>query len=156
MLGCQWRRINQEEAFVGRAAEAGDELGSGVITARLVRDCARLAFLVERRHAPYSKWLMTAMVRWLACGPVLAAMLERAMGATDADARQAALCDAYEYLGTRTNDLGLAPAVDVERRPFHARARSRWARRATWRRRCSRPSAIPRCGPCGRTARWTK
>jgi hypothetical protein len=28
VLACQWERIAQEEAFPGRCAEAGDELGS--------------------------------------------------------------------------------------------------------------------------------
>ena len=38
MLSAQWTRISQEEAFVGRAGHVGDELGSQVIAARLVRD----------------------------------------------------------------------------------------------------------------------
>ena len=33
VLSCQWRRISQEEAFPGRCAEAGDELGSAVAAA---------------------------------------------------------------------------------------------------------------------------
>jgi Domain of unknown function (DUF4037) len=37
LLGCQWRRLAQEEPFVQRTAEVGDELGSGVIAARLAR-----------------------------------------------------------------------------------------------------------------------
>jgi hypothetical protein len=49
LLACQWRRLAQEEAFVQRAAEAGDELGSAVVAARLVRDVMRLALLLERR-----------------------------------------------------------------------------------------------------------
>ena len=28
LLACQWRRIDQQEPFVGRTAEVGDELGS--------------------------------------------------------------------------------------------------------------------------------
>jgi uncharacterized protein DUF4037 len=31
LLACQWERIAQEEAFVGRAAQAGDDLGSRLI-----------------------------------------------------------------------------------------------------------------------------
>ena len=30
LLACQWRRLAQEEAFVQRTAEVGDELGSAV------------------------------------------------------------------------------------------------------------------------------
>ena len=60
LLACQWHRIAQEEAFVGRTAEVSDELGSRILTARIVRDLMRLCFLIERRYAPYSKWLGSA------------------------------------------------------------------------------------------------
>jgi hypothetical protein len=62
-LACQWRRIAQEEPFPGRAAEAGDPLGCRVLVARLVRDVMRLCLLLERRSAPYPKWLGTAFAR---------------------------------------------------------------------------------------------
>ena len=68
VLGCQWQRIAQEEAFAGRCAQVGDDAGSAVVTARLVRDVMRLGFLIEREYAPYSKWLGTAFAR-LRCGP---------------------------------------------------------------------------------------
>src|SRR6266508_6574753 len=42
LLACQWRRLDQEEPFVQRTAEAGDDLGSAVIAARLVRDTIRV------------------------------------------------------------------------------------------------------------------
>jgi hypothetical protein len=48
LLACQWRRIAQEEAFVGRTAEVGDELGSQVVAARVARDLMRLWFLLAR------------------------------------------------------------------------------------------------------------
>ena len=62
-IACQWRRIAEEQAFVGRAGIAGDELGSRVIAGRLVRDVMRMAFLLERRYAPYSKWFGSAFAR---------------------------------------------------------------------------------------------
>jgi len=52
LLACQWQRIGQEEAFPGRCAEAGDDLGSIVVTARLVRDLMRLCLLMHRRYRP--------------------------------------------------------------------------------------------------------
>ena len=58
-LACQWSRVAQEEAFVQRTHEVGDELGSRVVAARLVRDVMRLALLQARAYAPYSKWLGT-------------------------------------------------------------------------------------------------
>jgi hypothetical protein len=52
LLACQWQRIGQEEAFPGRCAEAGDDLGSLVVTARLARDLMRLVLLMHRRYPP--------------------------------------------------------------------------------------------------------
>ena len=76
LLACQWQRISQEEPFPGRCAEAGDDLGLLVITARLARDLMRLCLLMDRRYPPYSKWLGTAFARcasgrrWARrCGP---------------------------------------------------------------------------------------
>jgi Domain of unknown function (DUF4037) len=63
LLAAQWRRIAQQEAFVGRAGEVGDDLGSALTAAMLVRDLMRLCFLMERRYAPYSKWFGTAFSR---------------------------------------------------------------------------------------------
>jgi hypothetical protein len=60
VLACQWQRVSQEEPFVGRCGEVGDELGSAVVTARLVRDLMRLCLLIGRRYPPYGKWLGSA------------------------------------------------------------------------------------------------
>ena len=86
LLACQWRRIAQEEAFVGRTAEVGDELGSRILTVRLVRDLMRLCFLIERRYTPYSKWLGSAF-RNLRIAPGLVPYLDAALKATDYPAR---------------------------------------------------------------------
>jgi Domain of unknown function (DUF4037) len=51
-IACQWVRVGQEQAFVGRCGDVGDDIGSRIITARLARDVMRLCFLVERRYVP--------------------------------------------------------------------------------------------------------
>lgn len=120
LIACQWRRIDQEEPFVGRTAEVKDELGSRVLAARLVRDLIRLAFLLERRYAPYSKWLGTAFRRldaYEAVGPALAA----ALVAGDYPLREAALVEAVEELARRHNALGITVEVDPSVRFFHSR-----------------------------------
>ena len=120
LLACQWRRIAQEEAFVGRTAEVGDELGSQILTARIVRDLMKLCFLIERRYAPYSKWLGSAF-RNLRMAPRLAPHLEAALKTTDYPAREAALCCAYEYIAHCYNQLNLTSPVDPETRSFYKR-----------------------------------
>ena len=54
LVACQWRRIEQEEAFVGRAAEVGDAVGARITCARLVRELMRLHFLLARTYAPHT------------------------------------------------------------------------------------------------------
>ncbi len=120
LLACQWRRIAQEEAFVGRAAEAGDELGSRVVAARLCRDVMRLCFLLERRYAPYSKWLGTAFAR-LDAAAELGPALMGALAAKDYPAREDALVQAYEAVARRQNALRLAEPQAATARPFYER-----------------------------------
>jgi Domain of unknown function (DUF4037) len=120
LLGCQWRRLAQEEPFVQRASEAGDELGSSVIAARLVRDVMRLALLIARRYAPYSKWLGTAFAR-LDHPDGLDRFLADAVRAPDLQTRETALGAAYEAVARRFNTLGLIEPVDPELRQFHNR-----------------------------------
>ncbi len=120
LVGCQWWRIDQEEPFIGRTAEIGDELGSRIVAARLARDAMRLCFLLERHYAPYSKWLGAAFARLenaAAVGPALEGMLE----ATTFEAREAAWADAIEEVAVQHNALGLTPSLDPTVRPFHSR-----------------------------------
>lgn len=74
----QWRRIAEEQAFVGRTGQVGDELGSRVIAARLVRDVMRLAFLLERTYAPYPKWFGSGFAR-LPIAATLTPLLDAAL-----------------------------------------------------------------------------
>jgi Domain of unknown function (DUF4037) len=120
VLAAGWLRIGQEEAFIGRTGGAGDDLGSRIVTARLVRELARLGFLIERRWAPYSKWLGRAF-SGLALAPRMGPQLAAAMAATGWREREAAVCAAASIAGAATNELGLAPPVDPAPRRFHER-----------------------------------
>ncbi len=120
LLACQWQRLAEEEPFVQRTAEVGDDTGSAIITARLVRDSMRLAFLVARRYAPYQKWFGTAFSR-LDDRDGLGDRLGEALAGTSLREREDALGTAYQILAARFN--ALAPDLDVDPtlRPFHDR-----------------------------------
>ena len=120
LLACQWRRIDQEEPFVGRTAEVGDDLGSRVVAARLVRDLMRLSFLLERRYAPYNKWLGSAFAK-LDSHAEIGAALGEVLAAEGYDQREAALVTAVEALAARHNALALTSPVDATVRLFHSR-----------------------------------
>lgn len=122
MLACGWQRIGQEEPFVGRAGEVGDEIGSALIAGRLARDIMNLCFLMEKQYAPYPKWFGTAFQR-LACAQELTPVLQRVLQAASWHERESALVVAYEYLARQHNRLGItAPlpdsAVNFYSRPF--------------------------------------
>ncbi|GAA1318126.1 DUF4037 domain-containing protein [Pseudonocardia xinjiangensis] len=120
VLACQWQRISQEEAFVGRCGEVGDELGSAVVGARLVRDLMRLCLLMGRSYPPYSKWLGSAFAR-LGCAPGLTPTLIAALAATGWRDREQHLARAYEDIAGMHNRLGLTEPVDPATRPYHER-----------------------------------
>lgn len=90
LLAAGWQRIGQEEPFVGRAGSVGDELGSAIIGARLIRGVMSLGFLLERRYAPYAKWFGSAFGQ-LGCAAQLTPLLWRAQQAAAWPEREAAL-----------------------------------------------------------------
>jgi len=120
VLAAGWLRVSQEEAFVGRTGATGDDLGSRVLAARLVRDLMRLAFLVHRRWAPYGKWFGRAFAD-LPTAPSLSPHLAAALAATGWREREGAVARAASLLAGATNDLGLAEPVDPAVRRFYTR-----------------------------------
>ncbi|QUC58726.1 DUF4037 domain-containing protein [Streptomyces sp. A2-16] len=120
VLASQWQRISQEEAFVGRCGEVGDELGSAVVAARLVRDLMRLCLLMDRRYPPYGKWLGSAFTRTPQAA-VLAPALSAALAATEWHTREHHLAHAYEMVAAAHNRLGLTDRVDPTTRAYHSR-----------------------------------
>jgi hypothetical protein len=120
VLACQWQRISQEEPFPGRCAEAGDELGSALVTARLAWDSIRLVMLMRRRYPPYSKWLGTAAARLEGASGVVR-LCHQAITATAWPDRQRALSGVLEKLGRAHNELALTRPIYAKVRHFYDR-----------------------------------
>jgi hypothetical protein len=118
VLACQWQRIGEEEAFPGRCQEVGDELGSGVVTARLVRELMRLSLLMQRRYPPYSKWLGSA---FSASASELASALRGALQAPTWDEREAQLGTAYRMVASQHNALELTEPLEEALRNYYDR-----------------------------------
>jgi hypothetical protein len=120
LLANQWHRIAQEEAFMGRCGQVGNDLGSRLVTARLVRDLMRLCFLIERQYAPYIKWFGTAF-QSLDCAVALVPILTSALSSDTWQARERHLSAAYEYVAHLHNDLGITVPLPTAVSPFHQR-----------------------------------
>ena len=131
VLACQWRRIAQEEAFPGRCAEVGDELGSAVVTGRISRDIMRLCLLLHRRYPPYSKWLGSAFAQLPNIEPV-ASSLTAAQHCTTWPDREDHLVAAYEATAAIQNNspsgiTGPATTSSYFDRPFRVIHADRFA-----------------------------
>jgi hypothetical protein len=120
LLAAGWARIGQEEHLMGRAGYVGDEIGSALIGARLVRDIMRLCFLMERQYAPYPKWFGTAFQQ-LKSAASLMPILQQALSAGDWQERQEYLGAAFEYIAARHNQLGLTETLPEKTTSFFGR-----------------------------------
>lgn len=121
-LAAQWGRIAEERAYVGRTGDVGDELGSRIIAGRMIGNLMRLAFLVERRYAPYPKWFGTAFSR-LDCAAQLTPLFLDILSAGTWQAREQGLYHACHHLAALQVEKkipGATPPVPgaLHRRPF--------------------------------------
>jgi Domain of unknown function (DUF4037) len=113
ILAAQWKRISEEEAFVGRAGEVGNELSSQIVAARLVREVMRLALLMEKQYAPYSKWLGSAFNK-LQISKKLGPVLGEVLLAENWKAREMKLGQAYTIMASQHNALKITKALPTK------------------------------------------
>ena len=120
LLAAQWTRISQEEAFVGRTGDVGDELGSQIVAARLVREIMKLAFLMEKQYAPYSKWLGTAFAK-LKIGNKLTPVLQDVLLAKTWKLRERKLAQAYSIVAKQHNALKITETIPIKVTKYYSR-----------------------------------
>jgi hypothetical protein len=117
VLAADWSRIGKELPFLGRAGEQGDELGSRVIAAHLVRSILHLGFLLERQWPPYSKWVGTLFGR-LPSASQAAPALARVLAASEWREREDALADALEIMNGLQARIGLPSVASITEQYF--------------------------------------
>ena len=120
ILACQWRRIDQEEPFVARCGDVGDELGSRVVASRQVKEIMHLCFYMEKEFAPYSKWFGTAFSR-LQCAQELQPLLNRIFLQEYWKDRESILSKVYLILAEMHNNLSITEYVEPKITKFHDR-----------------------------------
>ncbi len=120
LLCCQWTKISQEEAFVGRCSDVGDELGSKLVTTRIVSHMMRLCFLMERKYAPYAKWFGTAFIK-LKLAEEMVPVLQAILSATKYQDREASLIKAYESIAKAHNSLAITPPLHTHTSLYYER-----------------------------------
>jgi hypothetical protein len=116
VIACDWARLAQELPLMGRAADVGDDRGSRLIAARSAQVTMHLAFLLERRWAPYAKWFGTAFST-LRCADSLGPQIDRILDGDDRQRREHGLIAALQLLLQIQDDHGLTD-VDHATVPF--------------------------------------
>jgi hypothetical protein len=117
LLASQWAQLAEIEAFVGRTWQLGDPLGSQLVATQLVEYLIKLCFLMERRYAPYAKWLGTAfkeLCYYSDMQPLLAGILS----APDYTMRETWLVKVYTLVVELHNALKITPPLDVRTRTY--------------------------------------
>jgi hypothetical protein len=112
LMAAQWQRIARREEIVARTGVGGDDLGSRLVLSALVREIARLAFLLERQYAPWDQWLGRGLSQ-LRHASRLTPLLSRALAAYDWMQRELRLIDAYAILASLHNNLGLTEPLET-------------------------------------------
>jgi hypothetical protein len=120
MLAAQWTKISQEEAFVGRAGDVGDELGSQIVAARIVRELMKVSFLLERQYAPYSKWFGSAFSK-LKIAKSLKPLLIEVVSASNWKLREKWLSKAYSIVVKKQNSLKITKALSLDTTNYFGR-----------------------------------
>nr|MDO8114900.1 DUF4037 domain-containing protein [Candidatus Sigynarchaeota archaeon] len=113
ILASEWSHYAEEAAFVGRAGARGDDLGSRVISTRIVYRLMRIAFEINKKYIPYSKWLGTLFVQ-LPISLKLLPVLADALKSNDWRARERLLCDACLILVNEQDRLGIISGSDAK------------------------------------------
>ena len=120
LLACQWKRIDQDEPFVGRTGSVGDESGSRLIAARLVQDLMHLGFLMSKTFFPYHKWFGSAFQR-LEIAKQANPFFENILSSESWQEREKHFSSAYLFFGEMHNKLGFTELIQPEISRFYNR-----------------------------------
>lgn len=120
LMANQWQRIDQQEAFVGRTGQVGDDLGSRLITSGLIRDMMSLGMLMAKQYSPYTKWFGTAF-DMLEIAPKLAPHFKAALHSQDWKERETHLSQSYLVLMNAHNGLNITQKISPTISSFHGR-----------------------------------
>lgn len=120
LLKMQWYILGEESPYPGRAAEINDEIGSHIITINQINKLMKLCFLMEKKYAPYSKWLTFAFSK-LNSGSKLLPIIKKIISATEWSQQEKYLIEAYTLVAKLHNDLKITESIDINVATFHNR-----------------------------------
>ena len=113
LLG-EWRAIQSEIAFIGRTRMLYDEVGSHLITCRIINRLMRISFILENKYIPYAKWLGSKFY-YLQVARELLPLFQQIISSSDWEERENNLVECYLYLAQEMKKLDLISSEIVEK-----------------------------------------
>jgi len=120
LLASQWRKISEEEAFMARCGDIGDEVGSEIIAAGQVKKIMKLCFLMGKKYIPYSKWFGKSFSE-LKISKRLKPLFKKIMRARSWKEREKHLSRVYEIIARKHNSLKITRHMRTKVSKYYSR-----------------------------------
>lgn len=119
-LAALWNYISQEEAFVGRNVDLGEEIGVKLISHRIVNTLMKICFYLEKEYIPYSKWF-TKSFKELNCYNEISETIQSILDCQDLNEIEERICEGYQKVISLQNNLGLTKKIDLAVNDYYGR-----------------------------------
>ncbi len=120
LIASNWEPISQEQAFVKRCHDVGDDIGSAIVCSRIAERLMRLCFLYCDRYAPYSKWFGKAF-SLLPIEDEIKTAIHNAVLANNIKDREDNISLAQKLVADLHNSLKLTDPVEVKIQDYFGR-----------------------------------
>ncbi|MGI5894361.1 MAG: DUF4037 domain-containing protein [Candidatus Merdivicinus sp.] len=120
LLASNWSLIAEEQAFLRRCGDCGDEIGSRLVCGRISERLMRLCFLYCGQYAPYSKWFGTAF-KELPIPQNIGDQIRRALSAQELNEREDAMVEAQLAVADLHDRSGLTAPLHLKRSSYFGR-----------------------------------
>lgn len=120
LIASQWAVIAEEQAFIKRCSDYGDELGSKIICSRIAERLMRLCFLYENKYAPYSKWFGTSFKN-LTVNNQIYNEIESAVFSNTIKEREKHIVNAQVLVAQRHNESGITEPCEIRVQNYYDR-----------------------------------
>lgn len=116
----QWDKIVEQQAFIGRTGEVGDELGSQIISNRFVNNVMRWLFIAEQKYIPYPKWFGRAFTDLIHAREFIP-LFSKIFYARTWKKRESYILDVYMVMARIHNSLKITKPIKPIIKQFHDR-----------------------------------
>ncbi|MFW6269111.1 MAG: DUF4037 domain-containing protein [Bacillota bacterium] len=115
-----WNSISQEEAFIGRNIDLGEEIGVRLISSRIVNYLIKICFYLEKTYPLYSKWFTKAF-KDLNCYSHFKQLFKDILTTKNTESLDELLAQAYKKILIWQNKLDLTPEINLEVTDYYGR-----------------------------------